>query len=368
LPDSEYYQILGVDRSADKATIKKAYRKAALKYHPDRNPDDAQAEASFKLAAEAYAVLSDDEKRQIYDQYGKQGLSGQAFRGFDQDIFGDFGDILGQLFGMGNIFGGGGRRGHGRAGGNLRVELQLEFKEAARGVKKTLKIPRSELCETCDGRGSATPEGIRTCSRCGGQGQVAIQSGFFSVAQTCSQCGGQGRQVVDPCADCHGHGQVRKEKELELAIPAGVDDGTRLQVTGEGEPGSQGGPHGSLFVVIRVMEHELFTREGVNVVCEMAISFPKATLGTTITVPTLDGETELTIPAGTQSGTVFRIRGEGISELHGRGRGDQHVFLHVRTPTRLSSEQRALLEELDSMIGDDDEKAGLFDRVKNIFH
>ncbi len=371
MPDTEYYQILEVDPSADRATIKKAYRKAALKYHPDRNPGDTEAEAKFKLAAEAYAVLSDDEKRRIYDQYGKQGLSGQAFSGFDQDIFGDFGDILGQLFGMGNIFGGGGGRGGGhggRAGRNLRFDLELDFEEAARGVRKTIRIPKSEMCDTCGGRGSESPDGVRTCSRCGGHGQVAIQSGFFSVAQTCRQCGGQGRQVVDPCSTCRGSGRVRREKELELSIPPGVDDGTRLQVTGEGEPGVRGGPPGSLFVVIRVKEHDLFTREGNDLRCEASISFPKAALGTTITVPTLDGDTELTIPAGTQSGTVFRLPGKGVTELHGRGKGDQYVILKVRTPTHLDSEKKELLEKLDELIGEEDgRESGLFERVKNIF-
>jgi molecular chaperone DnaJ len=341
LSDNEYYDILGVDRSAAGPEIKKAYRRAALKYHPDKNPGDAEAEKNFKLAAEAYAVLSDDEKRQIYDQYGKQGLSGQAFRGFDQDIFGDFGDILGQLFGMGNIFGGGGRRSRGRSGRNLRFDLELDFEEAAKGVTKTVRVPRAEVCETCDGRGSETQDGIRTCEQCGGRGQVAIQSGFFSVAQTCGRCGGAGREVVDPCGACGGSGRVQREKDIELKIPAGVDDGTRLQVTGEGEPGAHGGPHGSLFVA----------------------------LGTRITVPTLDDDVDLDIPAGTQSGTVFRLRGKGVRNLHGAGRGDQHVVVIVVTPTSLDAERRELLERLVELSGEEDEKDyGLFDRVRNIFH
>ncbi len=369
MSDNEYYDILGVDRSADRPEIKKAYRRAALKYHPDKNPGDSEAEKNFKLAAEAYAVLSDDEKRQIYDQYGKQGLSGQAFGGFDQDIFGDFGDILGQLFGMGNIFGGGRSQSRGRSGRNLRFDLQLEFEEAALGVTKTVRVPRAEICDTCDGRGSETPEGIRTCGSCGGRGQVAIQSGFFSVAQTCGNCGGAGREVVDPCGSCGGSGRVRREKEIELKIPAGVDDGTRLQVTGEGEPGSHGGPHGSLFVVIHVKEHPGFIRDGMDIRCEARISFPRAALGTKITVPTLDEDVDLDIPAGTQSGTVFRIRGKGVRNLHGAGRGDQHVVVIVVTPTSLDSERRELLERLIELSGEEEEKDhGLFDRVRNIFH
>lgn len=369
MSDNEFYDILGVDRSADRSEIKKAYRRAALKYHPDKNPGDAEAETMFKLAAEAYAVLSDDEKRQIYDQYGKQGLSGQSFRGFDQDIFGDFGDILGQMFGMGNIFGGGGGRSRGRAGRNLRFDLDLEFEEAALGVTRTVKIPRAENCDTCGGRGSETEEGIRTCGQCGGRGQVAIQSGFFSVAQTCGNCGGAGREVIDPCGSCQGSGRVRREKELELKIPAGVDDGTRLQVTGEGEPGSHGGPHGSLFVVIQVREHDRFIRDGLDIRCEARISFPRAALGTKISVPTLDEDVEMDIPAGTQSGTVFRLRGKGVRNLHGPGRGDQNVVVIVVTPTALDSERRELLERLVELTGEEEEKdPGLFDRVRNIFH
>ena len=369
MSDNEYYDILGVDRSAERPEIKKAYRRAALKYHPDKNPGDAEAEKSFKLAAEAYAVLSDDEKRGIYDQYGKQGLSGQAFRGFDQDIFGDFGDILGQLFGMGNIFGGARARSRGRAGRNLRFDLELDFEEAALGVTRSVKVPRAEVCDTCDGRGSATADGIRTCGQCGGRGQVAIQSGFFSVAQTCGNCGGTGREVVDPCSSCDGSGRVRREKELELKIPAGVDDGTRLQVTGEGEPGSQGGPHGSLFVVIHVGEHDSFSRDGLDIICEARISFPRAALGTILTVPTLDENVELEIPPGTQSGTVFRLRGKGVRNLHGAGRGDQKVVVIVVTPTALDPERRALLERLVELSGEEEEKdPGLFDRVRNIFH
>ncbi|MBD3867620.1 MAG: molecular chaperone DnaJ [Acidobacteria bacterium] len=369
MSDNEYYEILGVDRSADGPEIKKAYRRAALRYHPDKNPGDAEAEKSFKLAAEAYAVLSDDEKRQIYDQYGKQGLSGQAFRGFDQDVFGDFGDILGQMFGMGNIFGGGRGRSRGRAGRNLRFDLDLDFEEAALGVTRTVRIPRAEVCETCDGRGSESADGVRTCAQCGGRGQVAIQSGFFSVAQTCGNCGGDGREVVDPCGSCSGSGRVRREKELELKIPAGVDDGTRLQVTGEGEPGSHGGPHGSLFVVIQVLEHDRFTRDGLDIICEARVSFPRAALGTKISVPTLDEDVDLDIPAGTQSGTVFRLRGKGVRNLHGPGRGDQKVLVVVVTPTALDPERRELLERLVELSGEEEEKdTGLFDRVRNIFH
>ncbi len=370
MPDNEYYDILGVDRSAEKAAIKKAYRRAAVRYHPDKNPGDAAAEKNFKLAAEAYAVLSDDEKRQIYNRYGRQGLSGQAFRGFDQDIFGDFGDILGQLFGMGNIFGGGRGSSRGRTGRNLRYDLELRFEEAARGVTKTVQVPRAEVCDTCDGRGSRSPEGIRTCSHCGGSGQVAIQSGFFSVAQTCSRCGGAGKQVVDPCGACAGTGRVRREKEIELKIPAGVDDGTRLQVTGEGEPGSHGGPNGSLFVVIHVQEHARFIREGQDIRCDVRISFPRAALGTKITVPTLDGEVDLDIPAGTQSGTIIRLRGKGVQNLHGAGRGDQYVVAVVVTPTSLDPERRELMERLAKLSGEEEEDKdpGLFDRVRNIFH
>ena len=370
MADSDFYQVLGVDRGADLANIKRAYRQAAVKNHPDRNPDDPAAEERFKQAAEAYAVLSDPRKRQLYDQYGKAGLGGgQGFRGFDQDIFGDFSDILGDLFGFGSIFGGAGGRGGGRAarGSDLRYDLEIDFEEAVRGLETRIRVPRHEACERCSGSG-AEDGGVQTCAQCGGRGQVAFQQGFFTIARTCGQCSGRGRQITDPCDDCGGQGRVPRESTLTVRIPAGVDEGMRLRMAGEGESGTPGAPVGDLYVVIHVRDHDVFVRDGDDIHCRVNVTFPQVALGTDLEVPTIDGVENLSIPAGTESGERFRLRGRGVPSLSGGRRGDQYVTVQVLTPKRISAEQRELLEKLAELGGDETGERGLFDRVKDIFN
>ncbi|MCP3982413.1 MAG: molecular chaperone DnaJ [bacterium] len=364
----DYYEILGVERDADVATIKRAYRKAAVRFHPDKNPDDPEAEHNFKLAAEAYAVLSDAEKRAVYDRYGKEGLKGRAgFPGFDQETFGDFSDILGDLFGFGSIFGGaGGGRRRARGGRDLRYDLEIEFEEAVHGLETKIKVPRLEACETCDGSG-AQEGGVETCSQCRGQGQVAYRQGFFTIARPCNQCGGNGRRITNPCDDCTGRGRIEAERTLTVRIPPGVDEGVRIRIGGEGEAGASGSHAGDLYVVLHVREHELFRREDRDLYCEVPVSFSQAALGAEIVVPTLDGEEKLTVPPGTQSETSFRLRGLGVASLRGGGRGDQYVLVRVRTPKSLNDDQRRLLQELSEHDGAEVNEPGLFDRVKNIF-
>jgi len=364
LTETDYYEILEVSRDADISTIKKAYRKAALRYHPDKNPGDGEAEERFKQAAEAAAVLCDPDKRQLYDRFGKAGLGGRPAQGFNQEIFADFSDILGDLFGFGSIFGGGHGRA-GRAGRDLRFDLEIDFEEAVVGLETQIKVPRMEGCETCDGSGAADG-GVESCSRCAGRGQVAFSQGFFTIARPCSQCGGAGKLITKPCADCDGEGRQRKEASLQLRIPAGVDHGVRMRMSGHGEAGSGGGPHGDLYVVLHVREHEFFTRQDQDIHCELPISFSQATLGTELRVPTIGGEETLSIPSGTQSGSQIRIRGKGAPELNGGRRGDQVVTVRLRTPTRLNDEQRNLFQALAEH-DDESEDAGLFERVKRIF-
>lgn len=365
----DFYEVLGVSRDAEISVIKKAYRRAALENHPDKNPGDAEAEARFKEAAEAYAVLSDPQKRQRYDQFGHAGLGGQGgFRGFDQEIFGDFSDILGDLFGFGSIFGGRGRgRGRqGQPGADLRYDLEIEFEEAIRGLETKIKVPRLERCATCDGSG-AEDGGLETCDQCGGQGQVAFQQGFFTIARTCPACRGRGQRVTSPCPSCSGEGRTRSERTLTVRIPAGVDDGVRLRMGGEGEAGTGGGPPGDLYVVLHVREHERFTRDGLDIHCDVTISYAQAVLGGEISVPTLDGEQSIKVPAGTQSGTRFRLRGKGAPALDGRGSGDQYVEVRIHVPQKVSGDQRKLIEQLGELQGDVTAERGLFDRVRDIF-
>ncbi len=365
MSDSDYYDILGISRDADLTAIKKAYRRAAVRYHPDKNPGDKEAEANFKVAAEAYAVLSDPEKRRLFDRFGRAGLGGQGMpRGFDQEIFADFSDIIGDLFG--GIFGGrAGRRG--RAGRDLQYNLEIDFEEAIRGFETQIKVPSLVPCETCGGRG-APPDGIETCSQCAGRGQVAFQQGAFRFATPCGHCGGSGRRLTAPCTSCRGEGRVRTENTLQVRIPPGVDSGMQLRMAGHGEPGSGGGPPGDVFVVLQVRDHDVFSRQDRDILIDVFLSFAQAALGTEIKVPTLDGEESMTISPGTQSGTRFTLRGMGVPGLSGGRRGDQHVTVHVRTPTRLTDEQRELLQRLADLEGDVTLEPGLFDRVKSIFN
>jgi len=368
LAEPEYYEILGVSRDASSDDLKKAYRRLAIKYHPDKNPGDKAAEEMFKEAAEAYAVLSDAGKRERFDRFGRAGLGGQpGFPGFDQEIFGDFGDILGNIFGFGSIFGGG-RRGP-RAGQDLRYDLDITFEQAAAGLEAPIVVPRLSRCATCRGTGAKGRDGVKTCPTCRGRGQVAFQQGFFTIARTCGSCGGAGKRIVTPCAGCAGQGRVRAESTITIRVPAGVDDGMRLRVSGEGEASGDGGPAGDLYVVLHVAEHPVFRRDGAQLHCEISISFAQAALGTTVRVPLIGGgEEDLEVEAGTQSGTVLRLRGKGLPALDRTGRGDLHVSIRVQTPRSLSAEQRHLLEKLAELDGVETAERGLFDRVKDIFN
>lgn len=367
----DYYEVLGVGRQATSQEIKKAYRKLAIQYHPDRNPGQPQMEELFKEAAEAYSVLSDPEKRARYDRLGHSAVTGSGgFGGFDPDIFGDFSDILGDFFGFGDVFGARGDRSGRRParGADLRYDLQIPFEDAIFGAKTKVKIPRQEICPECNGSGADPDHEPVGCDACSGRGQVRYQQGFFTISRTCSQCHGSGRIVKHSCRPCRGQGRVHRERTLELRIPAGVDGGSRLRVTGEGESGLHGGPPGDLYVVLSVEPHPFFHRQEGDIRCEIDINFSQAALGAEIRVPTLKGEERVRIPAGTQSGSVFRLRGRGPVNLNSRGKGDQLVLIKVVTPKRLSRQQRELFERLAEVTPpEEEEKDNLFERVREIF-
>ena len=371
----DYYEVLGVGRTATDADIKKAYRKLAMQHHPDRNPGDTAAEEAFKEAAEAYAVLADADKRAAYDRFGHAGVNqGGGPAGFDPSIFSDFGDIFG---GLGDIFGfGGGRSNRGpRRGADLRYDLEITFEEAATGTETSLKIPREESCETCRGSGAAAGSGPETCPQCRGLGQVRYQQGFFTVARTCSQCRGAGRVISKPCPTCRGNGRVTQERQLTVKIPAGIATGQRLRLTGEGEHGAQNGPPGDLYIIIHVAEHPVFRREDDDLHCELALGFATMALGGSVKTPTLDGEESLTIPEGTQSGATFRLRGKGMPNVSGRGRGDLYVQVRVAVPRKLTREQKKAIDDLRKVLPEkveqtsreSDAEKSVFERVKDIF-
>ena len=376
----DYYETLGVPRTADEAAIKSAYRKMALKYHPDRNPDDTTAEERFKEAAEAYAILADPEKRSRYDRFGHAGVGGSAggAGGFDPTIFADFGDILGGLGGLFGV-GGGTRRGGVRRGADLRYDLEISFEEAAAGTETTLQIPREEPCDTCSGSGAARGTTPQTCSHCRGRGQVHFQQGFFTVARTCPHCGGVGRVITNPCQTCHGNGRVARERKLTVKIPAGIATAQRLRLSAEGEHGSRGGPPGDLYVVVHVHDHPFFHRDGDDLLCDLPVTYPTLALGGEIEVPTLGEPTTIQIPKGTQPDTRFRLRGKGMPNVSGRGNGDLYVAVKVAVPRKLSLEQRTLIETLDATMpkrvfdppttdtADTAEDRPFFERVKDIF-
>jgi molecular chaperone DnaJ len=372
----DYYDILGVDREADDTAIKKAYRAQALKHHPDRNPGNQQAEEKFKEAAEAYAVLADPEKRARYDRFGHAGIAGSGgdpFGGVNSDVFADFQDVLGSIFGfsMGDIFGGrGGRAGATpgpQRGSDLRIDVGIELLDAARGVEKEIDIPRLEACATCRGNGSR--DGKRsTCKSCGGRGQVHRQQGFFTLSQACPNCRGTGEVIHDPCPSCRGEGRKRATRHLKVRIPPGVETGVRLRMNGEGEGGPRGGPAGDLYVVVSVEEHPDFRREGPNLFSAAAITVTQAVLGSEITVPMLEGTARITIPAGTQSGTTFALKGKGLPSLDGGPRGDLYITVAMRVPARLSRKQRELYESLrEHEEPAESSPRDLFGRVKDIF-
>lgn len=367
----DYYEILGVSRSASDQEIKSAYRRLAVQHHPDKNPGDEEAEDRFKEAAEAYSVLSDGEQRRRYDRFGHAGVSSPAGAGWGAPGFGGIEDILGDLFGFGDVFGGaragGSRRTVAQRGADLRYDLEISLEEAAKGMTASLRIPRLELCDTCKGSGAKEGTKPETCVTCGGGGQVRYQQGFFSVARTCGECRGTGRIVKSPCDDCKGVGRIERERSMEVRIPAGVETGSRMRIAGEGEAGTQGGPSGDLYVVIHVSEHEQFERQGSNLYSSVPITFGQAALGAEISIQSLDDQQQLKIPTGTQTGTVFRLKGQGMPVLGGRGRGDLFVSVTVVTPTTLTREQRKLLEQLSEIETTDLEDKGLIDKVRDIF-
>jgi len=361
----DYYEVLSVSRNAADGEIKKSYRALAVQYHPDKNPGDAGAEERFKEAAEAYSVLSDAQKRSAYDRFGHQGV-GAGAGGFDPG-FSNIEDIF-EVFGFGDMFGGrGGRRTTVQRGSDLRYDLEISLADAATGKDEKLRIPRLEKCAECDGAGAEKGTVAEACVTCGGAGQVRYQQGFFSVMRTCSNCQGKGQIIRTPCKRCRGEGREEKEKTIEIKIPAGVETGSRLRVTGEGEAGVNGGPAGDLYIVLHVAAHEQFERQGADLYAAVPITFAQAALGSEIKIKTLDGEDDLKIPAGTQTGTVFRIKNEGMPNLGGRGKGDLFVAVTVITPKSLTKEQRKLLEQLSEIEDIDFSDASLIDKVRNIF-
>ncbi|HYR75624.1 MAG TPA: molecular chaperone DnaJ [Pyrinomonadaceae bacterium] len=367
----DYYEILGVTRSATDQDLKSAYRRLAHQHHPDKNQGDPHSEDKFKEAAEAYAVLSDPEQRGRYDRFGHAGVSSAASGAWGAPGFGGIEDILGDLFGFGDVFSAGGRAGGRRSGAqrgaDLRYDLEINLEQAAVGMTAQLRIPKLETCETCNGAGSAPGTQPEACRTCEGAGQVRFQQGFFSVSRTCGTCRGTGQVITSPCENCRGAGRVEREKSIEVKIPAGVETGSRLRLQREGESGAYGGPAGDLYVVIHVAEHEQFERQGNNLYASVPVTFAQAALGAEISVSTLNGEQPLKVPAGTQTGTVFRVRGQGMPVLGGRGRGDLFVSVSVVTPRTLTREQRKLLEQLAKIETTDLEDKKLVDKVRDIF-
>jgi len=348
----DYYEVLEIDRHATDDEIKKNYRRMAMQYHPDRNPGDKAAEENFKEAAEAYEVLSDAQKREIYDRYGHEGLSNSGFQGFSgfEDIFSSFGDIFGDIFGFSN--GRSRSRTAARAGSDLRYDLKISFTDAAFGISKEIDVQKLDRCHECNGTGAAAGTSPEACPRCLGRGQVTQSSGFFSISSTCPQCRGQGQVIKSPCSVCRGAGREKTSKLVQVKIPAGVDTGSRLRLRGEGEQGEYGGPNGDLYVFIFVEEHEFFKRSEDDVYCRIPISFVQAALGANLEVPTLTGTERLKIPRGTQSGKIFRIKGKGINHLRGYGSGDQIIEAVVVVPTNLSKRQEELLKEFARTSGE----------------
>ena len=370
----DYYETLGVARDASPDEVKRAYRKLALKYHPDQNEGSAEAEAHFKDAAEAYDILGNEEKRAQYDRFGHAAFgpggqySGPSFTNVE-DVFAAFGDIFGGGGGLfGDIFGGGGRRSRGpRRGRDLRIVLELTLEEIDSGVEKTVTLRRRENCETCEGSGCKPGTGMQSCGTCNGRGQVARNAGFFTMATTCPACRGAGQTMEAPCGSCSGSGGVQSKSDVLIRIPAGIEEEVSLRVTGEGDTGVPGAPRGDLFCVVREKEHRLFQRSGADVLTEMPFSFAQLALGDKVEIPTLRGRVEMNVPAGTQSGKVFRLRGQGLPHMEGRGRGDQLVRVFVEVPTKLSDHQRTLLREFDGIEREKSGEKSFFEKILNYF-
>lgn len=375
----DYYEVLGVNRDASDEEIKKAYRKLAMKHHPDRNPDNPKAEEHFKEAKEAYEMLSDPQKRAAYDQYGHAGVDPQAgFGGGGGQGFGNFSDAFGGIFDEifggrgGGSGGGGGGRSNIYRGADLRYNLEISLEQAAHGTETKIRIPTMEVCEPCHGSGAKPGTQPTTCPTCGGSGQVRLQQGFFSIQQTCPKCHGTGRFIPDPCNTCHGAGRVKQHKTLAVKIPAGVDEGDRIRLAGEGEHGVNGGPPGDLYVQIHLKAHAVFTRDHSDLHCEMPISFTTAALGGEIEIPTLDGAAKIKIPAETQSGRIFRLRGKGIKGVRSHTHGDLLCHMVVETPVNLTERQKELLRELEESAQGNDGKhnpraQSWMDKVKDFF-
>ena len=368
----DYYEVLGVARGASDQDLKTAYRRLAHQFHPDKNQSDPEAEDKFKEAAEAYAILSNSEQRQRYDRFGHAAVSSSAANAaWGAPGFGGIEDILGDLFGFGDVFGstgrGGSRRSASQRGADLRYDLEITLEQAAEGMTAQLRIPKLETCETCTGSGAKPGTKPEVCRTCQGAGQVRFQQGFFSVSRTCSSCRGVGQVISSPCETCRGSGRVEHEKSIEVRIPAGVETGSRLRLQAEGESGTFGGPPGDLYVVIHVAEHEEFERQGNNLYASVPVTFAQAALGAEVQVKTLTGNESLKVPAGTQTGTVFRVRGQGMPVLGGRGKGDLFVSVSVITPTSLTREQRKLLEQLAKIETEDLQDKRLVDKVRDIF-
>lgn len=366
----DYYEILGVGRDATDEDIKKAYRKLALRYHPDKNPDDKGSEERFKEVNEAYEVLSNSEKRRKYDLFGHgMGAStGGGFEGFGGFGAGGFGDIFEDIFE--DFFGAGTRhRRRAERGADLRYNLEVSFEEAAFGMETKINIPRTEVCSACNGSGAKSSAKLSICPTCKGNGQIRFQQGFFTLSRTCTHCNGEGRIITDPCDKCQGRKRIRRERTLSVKVPPGVETGSRLRLSGEGEAGINGGPPGDLYIVITVREHPFFTREGNDIICNVPISFVKAALGGKIEVQTLTGSVTLNIPPGTQSGNMLRIKGKGIADIRGYGIGDQIVKITVEIPKKLTPKQKELLEEYAKASGEEVGTGGstLFEKVKNVF-
>lgn len=368
----DYYEVLEVSREVDEQTLKTSYRKLALKYHPDRNPDNAEAEEKFKEAAEAYSVLSDSQKRAAYDRYGHQAVNGAAgSTGFDETAFADFGDILGDLFGFGDLFGGGGgrRRSRTQRGEDLRYDLEISFDDSMRGLSADIQVPRMEACSKCNGTGAKPDGGLITCTTCGGRGEVLFQQSFLSIRKTCPACSGRGQLVRHICSACRGEGYHRVEKKLRVNIPAGVATGTRLRLSQEGNPSPNGGPPGDLYVVLKVAEHPVFDRKENDLHCSLPINIAQAALGAEVIIETFDGPQTIHIQEGTQPGSQFKLRGLGVPDVNGRGRGNLYVHMDVQVPKKLTREQKRLFEDLRLLLPEENtpHEKSFFEKVKDYF-